>query len=805
MIMLSNFTDRRLDREEKRRYSMIKRPALNILFCTRPTNVYHDSTVPSILTFLGVLFMTPKYYYGLYRSFVHILDNDSLLNIIYYCRPVLIDEDQADENDILLGGEWCRERWWYKLAHVCRRWRCLILSSSSHLGLRLVCTYGTPVADMLAHSPPLPLIIDYTDKDREATAEDDEGILIALQHRNRVRWVRVWRPVPNLEKLIMAIDEEFPMLEYLYIGPSTKHDTSLILPKTLQAPHLRHLILYNFTFPIGSPFLTTIPALVTLSLNDILPSDFLPLDVFLRQLSLIPQLEMLGIRFRSPIPDIDIQRQLLRSPIMTYVILPNLHSLSFKGTSAYLEAFLARITAPVLEKLQIVFFNQLIFSIPHLLQFTSARENLRFRSARIKFSTHGVDMRVEPREGTRACTFHMHVICQHLDWQVGSAAQIFNALRTVFSAVKSLTLEYGGHGIESEFRQEADRTEWHELLRSFNRLKNLRVDNDLIQEVSRSLQVENEGSLKELLPELKELPVTEFSGAASVSSPIRSVAAGVSPIGSVSGCLVSLSLPAHITRSTLQQFQLQKIPPLSEDGFKRTFARFTSTGPSGCDLIIEGRQINLWALHKAVFLRNGFDSVTTNDEWPVIGAALGFPSFTGGDAGQPARCAPAVALRLQQIYAEVLRHFDQAYIDCVITRLKNSQTSGPMPQIPQSAQTQALPHQTMKADYQALFLASITSKSSVMNSDVMSILPRFSHTYGADLEARRVPQHVIASVEQNREHLQRAAQGQKGFRAGLTSAKNHPLDNTQGASTVATAGFSQRARKVHHVAARSAI
>jgi len=59
----------------------------------------------------------------------------------------------------------------------------------------------------------------------------------------------------------------------------------------------------------------------------------------------------------------------------------------------------------------------------------------------------------------------------------------------------------------------------------------------------------------------------------------------------------------------------------------------------------------------------------------------------------------------------------------------------------------------------------------------MSILPRFSHTSGADLEAHRVPQHVIGFVEQNREQLQRAAQDQSGFRAGITSTKNAPLDH----------------------------
>jgi hypothetical protein len=55
-----------------------------------------------------------------------------------------------------------------------------------------------------------------------------------------------------------------------------------------------------------------------------------------------------------------------------------------------------------------------------------------------------------------------------------------------------------------------------------------------------------------------------------------------------------------------------KIPPLPEERFKNVFLQYTAaTGlrVSERDLVIEGRQITLWALHKAVFSRNGFDSV----------------------------------------------------------------------------------------------------------------------------------------------------------------------------------------------------
>ena len=93
---------------------------------------------------------------------IHILDDDSLLNIFYLYRPSLLGEheDDLNEDSRLTGGNegWDRERWWYELSHVCQRWQRVILGSAFYLDVSLVCTIGTPVADMLAHSPPLPLV-----------------------------------------------------------------------------------------------------------------------------------------------------------------------------------------------------------------------------------------------------------------------------------------------------------------------------------------------------------------------------------------------------------------------------------------------------------------------------------------------------------------------------------------------------------------------------------------------------------------------------------------------------------------------
>ena len=98
-----------------------------------------------------------------------------------------------------------------------------------------------------------------------------------------------------------------------------------------------------------------------------------------------------------------------------------------------------------------------------------------------------------------------------------------------------------------------------------------------------------------------------------------------------------------------------------------------------------------------------------------------------------------------------------------------------MPPQPPQAQAQAQPHQPTEQDYQAL-LASTTSESSVMNTEAMGILPRFSHTSGAELEAHHVPQHVIAFVEQHRVHLQRAILD-NGPRSDFKPVRSETLDN----------------------------
>jgi len=52
-----------------------------------------------------------------YTTSIHIIDDDSLLNVFISPMPVVVgDEDKFEL--IIVGADWVRERWWYTLARL---------------------------------------------------------------------------------------------------------------------------------------------------------------------------------------------------------------------------------------------------------------------------------------------------------------------------------------------------------------------------------------------------------------------------------------------------------------------------------------------------------------------------------------------------------------------------------------------------------------------------------------------------------------------------------------------------------------
>ncbi|KAI0247538.1 hypothetical protein BJV78DRAFT_909243 [Lactifluus subvellereus] len=294
---------------------------------------------------------------------IHTLNDDVLLDVFCLCEPPsgIRVEEEGDRIWVRRPMDYQNLHWWYKLAHVCRRWRYLILASSSRLRLHLLCQPLTPVANMITHSPPLPLAIE-CDGD-ELTAKEQEGMLYALQHCDRVRHIALEMSNATLQRLIMAMDKQFPILERLFIR-SWGDNESMIFPETFQAPHLRYLVLWG-AVPAGFPFTTTMN-LVTLAFHDIpATASFSPSSLFTR-LSLIPQLESLSISFDPHLINLlDVDSQLSNIQIMS------------------------QISTPLLKTPRINLLPQHPpLAVPHLLRFVSASENLAFRTVLLSFYYH---------------------------------------------------------------------------------------------------------------------------------------------------------------------------------------------------------------------------------------------------------------------------------------------------------------------------------------------------------------------------------------------------------------------------------
>ena len=361
---------------------------------------------------------------------------------------------------------------------------------------------------MLAHSPPLPLLIDYVDRTRNLTPEDEQGIKLALRHHDRVRRIRLVMYPLHLSKLIDSNDKEFKALEFLYIVPLSYNDISVVFPERFRAPNLRHLVLVNFALPMGSALLSTAAGLITITLNYIPPSGSChPID-FLHQVSSMPQLRTLRISF--PL-DHDVTRSVMNTMNVTHVTLPNLRWLRFNGSGTYMGALLPCLRAPLLERLQINFTIELPVSIPNLQQFISSAENLRFTSASLEFGPSLFSLLAYPYEGHRICALSMSVYSPDHHLPLSSTVQILGVLGPVFSAVVYLAV-----GVSSQDNiprpNEANRVQWRDILRLFNNVKTLRMEYNFIMDIYHALEVRDEESTMGLLPELKELICTSVDG-----------------------------------------------------------------------------------------------------------------------------------------------------------------------------------------------------------------------------------------------------------------------------------------------------
>jgi hypothetical protein len=374
---------------------------------------------------------------------------------------------------------------------------------------------------MLSHSPPLPLIVDYYGE-RSLPAKDEEGVFLALQEHDRVRYIDLCASTTSFHKLFAAMNGPFPLLDHLGLFIDADRNESEgdeldcpRLPQSFQAPHLRHLGLSRVgdVTEVGLPPPASLSRLVYLALIGIPASSYLPLDQLTSCLSLMPQLDYLGLAFEFYIPSDDIVWEPTDPPNVK-ISLPYLNGISFRGESAYLEALAAQITAPHIMIFHATFLDQPSSTLPHMSGLLNTAAGLRLPIACIKFPRHCID---DPNVGICLATaeqilgrqpyfppFKIVFLSSSLNAQVVSTGMICAALTPMLTAVERLHLYFDGARCWCPHDRHVENARWHDLLRPFCKVKRLQVDAHL-RELGRALSPNENGPSMEILPELHTL------------------------------------------------------------------------------------------------------------------------------------------------------------------------------------------------------------------------------------------------------------------------------------------------------------
>lgn len=223
--------------------------------------------------------------------------------------------------------------------------------------------------------------------------------------------------------------EPFPALASLYLGYGGHVPPAL--PEALlgrYAPSLQTIVLYSIAFPALPALLLSAPRLTSIRLWKVPITGYISPATMAVCLAALPRLEDLCIEFQSGVND-------MGSSSLTRTILPSLTTFHFKGVSEYLENFIARIDAPVLQTLSITFYD-VVSRIPQLHRFLSCAERPKPPSrVVVEFDYWRVELKFIPSDN-----FELAIKYDNLAGQVSSMAAVCRELGPLLSHVERLDL-----------------------------------------------------------------------------------------------------------------------------------------------------------------------------------------------------------------------------------------------------------------------------------------------------------------------------------------------------------------------------
>ena len=352
-------------------------------------------------------------------------------------------------NDVLLGifDSYRREyegvdstRWWHVLVHICERWRHIIFAFPGHLNLQLVCKSKTDMKTSLDIWPALPISIQAV----YPNYADEDDIIGTLGNRDRIAGIDfVGLTCSQFEKCVALMQQSFPVLSSLHLftdGQLGYVSSDAFLGGS--APRLKSVLLSGIRFPALPKLLSSARDLVDLFLG-YLSIDDVSLEAMVTCLSVLNRLQHLVICFKkemsSPGPTI-------QSPTsLTPTVLPVLTYFSLRGPHEYLENFVARIDAPLLDNGALAFDDEPTFDTARVPQFIHRTEIFKLLGGvDVYFRKKGASgkgcVTLYLRPSTGPATFELSFPCSGLLSQVAQLGRSWAQCQALLSHVERLRL-----------------------------------------------------------------------------------------------------------------------------------------------------------------------------------------------------------------------------------------------------------------------------------------------------------------------------------------------------------------------------
>jgi hypothetical protein len=441
------------------------------------------------------------------RVTIDVLPDISLLEVFDF----YLDEEQR----------MARNMAWRELVHVCRKWRNLVFESPRRLNLRIYWPLHIPVREILDVWPPLPIVIKL--RSNQPQVMDNTFVLLDSECNNRICDLDLFGFLwySKSERFLVAMQRPFPVLENLRLRlgrGAAPVDPDSFLGGSV--PCLQALHLDTVPFPGLPKLILSATNLITLSLRNIPYSGYISPEAMATSLSTLTMLKTLDIGFDSPLFHRDQKSQL--SPTRT--LFSVLTELRINAAREYVEDLVARIDAPLLVNLQIVFFHDepILHSpdFPRLTQFISCTPKFKAcDEARVVLSDRDISITF-PQTFDGALRLEISSIFaskfifgQNVpQWSSSSVAQVSRssfpqALVTAVERLYILDDKCSRKGWEGYI----ENSDWLVLLRSFTAVKDLFISSHFTPPISSALGElveEEEGEEKgvaEVLPALRTL------------------------------------------------------------------------------------------------------------------------------------------------------------------------------------------------------------------------------------------------------------------------------------------------------------